>query len=169
MLNFEDVLAQYEPMISACIRQLNIYRQHEHFRQTGRVALWQAWQRFDEEKGDFAPYAYRYIRGAMMDELKKEGRFEDRYMPAEDDMLTFWIDQVEVEEEEEWNGCLYEAVRQLTEDEFKLLQWLFVDRYTQAECAKRFGISVPGVKKRRERLLKKLREGMEGSGGQMIK
>lgn len=163
MLNFEDVLAQYEPMISACIRQLNIYRQHEHFRQAGRVALWQAWQRFDAEKGDFAPYAYRCIRGAMMDELKKEGRFDAHYMPAEDDKLTFWIDEAEVEElENERNGSLYEAVRELTEDEFKLLQWLFVERFTRAECAERFGISVPAVKKRRERLLKKLREGMEG-------
>ncbi|MBO0602533.1 hypothetical protein I2483_12775 [Sporosarcina sp. E16_3] len=71
MMNFEDVLEQYEPMISASIRKLNIYRDHENFRQAARVALWQAWNRFDDAKGNFTPFAYRSIRGAMLDELKK--------------------------------------------------------------------------------------------------
>ena len=59
MMNFEDVLEQYEPMISASIRKLNIYRDHESFRQAGRIALWQAWNRFDEAKGNFTPFAYQ--------------------------------------------------------------------------------------------------------------
>ncbi|MFS0689398.1 sigma factor-like helix-turn-helix DNA-binding protein [Sporosarcina sp. 179-K 8C2 HS] len=54
-----------------------------------------------------------------------------------------------------------QAVDQLTGDEKKLLQWLFIERLTQAECARKLGISVSGVKKRRERLLKKMREVME--------
>lgn len=149
-------------MISANIRNLNIYREHEHYRQTGRVALWQAWQRFDEKKGDFTPFAYRSIRGAMLDEMKKESRFEQRFMPAEDEMLSLWIGEGE-SEEAGWIEDLYYAVRQLTDEERDLLQWLFLDRCTQAECAKRIGISVPGVKKRRRRLLDRLREGMEGS------
>jgi DNA-directed RNA polymerase specialized sigma subunit len=70
--NFEEVLNQYEPMISASIRTLNIYRDQESFRQTGRAALWQAWTRFDIEKGNFTPFAYRSIRGAMLDKLKRE-------------------------------------------------------------------------------------------------
>nr|WP_255723441.1 sigma-70 family RNA polymerase sigma factor [Sporosarcina sp. ACRSL] len=160
-MNFEDVLAQYEPMISACIRQLNIYREHEQYRQTGRVALWRAWERFDEEKGDFTPYAYRTIRGAMLDELRREGRFEQHFMPAEDDMLTLWID-AEDDGEECGNDRLHQALEQLTDEERKLLKWLFVERCTLAECARRIGISVAGVKKRRERLLRKMRGVMEG-------
>jgi RNA polymerase sigma factor (sigma-70 family) len=163
VLNFEDVLAQYEPMISANIRQLNIYREHEHYRQAGRVALWQAWTRFDDEKGDFTPFAYRSIRGAMLDEMKRESRFEQRFMPTEDDMLTLWIGGDDSEEIGRVDGLHY-AVDQLKIDERKLLQWLFIDRCTQAECAKRIGISVAGVKKRRERLLKKMREMFEGGG-----
>lgn len=160
MLNFEDVLAQYEPMISANIRQLNIYREHEQYRQTGRVALWQAWRKFDKEKGNFTPYAYRSIRGAMMDEMMKENRFEQRFMPAEDEMLTLWIEE-EVSEEEGWVDRLSQAVDQLTDEEKQLLNWLYMERYTQAQCAKKIGISVAGVKKRRQRLLEKLRWMME--------
>lgn len=161
MLNFEDVLAQYEPMISANIRQLNIYREHEQYRQAGRVALWQAWRKFDKEKGNFTPYAYRSIRGAMMDEMMKENRTEERFMPAEDEMLTLWIEEG-VSEEEGWVDRLSQAVEQLTEEEKQLLNWLFIERDTQADCAKRLGISVAGVKKRRQRLLEKLRGMMEG-------
>ncbi|MHC8514276.1 sigma-70 family RNA polymerase sigma factor [Sporosarcina sp. ITBMC105] len=161
MLNFEDVLAQYEPMITANIRQLNIYREHEQYRQTGRVALWQAWRKFDKEKGNFTPYAYRSIRGAMMDEMMKENRSEERFMPAENEKLTFWIEEG-VSEEERWVDRLSQAVEQLTEEEKQLLNWLFVERDTQANCAKRLGISVAGVKKRRQRLLEKMRGVMEG-------
>ncbi|MDN4605906.1 sigma-70 family RNA polymerase sigma factor [Sporosarcina highlanderae] len=164
MLNFEDVLTQYEPMISACIRQLNIYRGHEQFRQTGRVALWLAWERFDDEKGDFTPFAYRSIRGAMMDEMRKENRFEEHHMPTGVDKLTYLIDVNETEE----NcgiGRLENVIESLTENDRKLLQWLFIDACSQAECAKRFGISVPGVKKRRERVLQKIRELLERGKG----
>ncbi|MDW0113128.1 sigma-70 family RNA polymerase sigma factor [Sporosarcina saromensis] len=161
MLNFEDVLAQYEPMITANIRQLNIYREHEQYRQTGRVALWHAWRKFDKEKGNFTPYAYRSIRGAMMDEMMKENRSEERFMPAENEKLTFWIEEG-VCEEEGWVDRLSQAVEQLTEEEKQLLNWLFIERDTQADCAKRLGISVAGVKKRRQRLLEKLRGVMEG-------
>ncbi|MGG0670241.1 sigma-70 family RNA polymerase sigma factor [Lederbergia citrisecunda] len=166
VLNFEDVLAQYEPMISANIRQLNIYRDHEQYRQAGRVALWQAWNRFDEKKGDFTPYAFRSIRGALLDELKRESRLEQHVMPAEDEMLTLWIGA----DDTEWDGSndrLHHAISWLTNGEKELLQWLFIEGLTQADCAKRAGISVPGIKKRRERLLKKLREMLEREGDGM--
>ena len=85
---FEEVLIQYEPMISAALRQLNVYRHHDQFRQAGRVALWQAWTRYDEEKGHFAPYASRSIRGALLDLIKSESRFEENVMQTEDDLLV---------------------------------------------------------------------------------
>lgn len=157
MLNFEDVLTQYEPMITACIRQLNIYRDFDQFQQTGRVALWHAWKRFDKQKGDFTPFAYRSIRGAMMDEMKRENRFEQHHMPTEDEMLTNLI-EVDDGGGNCGSGQLQNVIESLTEDDRKLLQWLFVEACSQAECAKRFGISVSGVKKRRERLLQKVRE-----------
>lgn len=72
MKNFEEVANQYAPMISAIIRKLHIYRDFETFRQIGNIALWQAWQRFDDAKGNFTPFAYRSIQGAMLDELKRD-------------------------------------------------------------------------------------------------
>lgn len=154
MLNFEDVLAQYEPMISAIIRKLNIYRDHEQYRQVGRVALWQAWTRFDDEKGNFTPFAYRSIRGAMLDELKRESRIEENIMPATDDVLVYFMGG---EEGDDGFDYLHDAIEQLDPSEKAFIQWTFLEGCSLAECANRFGISVAGVKKRRERMMKKLR------------
>ena len=155
---FEEVLLQYEPMISAALRQLNVYRHHDQFRQAGRVALWQAWTRYDEEKGHFAPYASRSIRGALLDLIKNESRFEENVMQTEDDLL---VDLIEKERDlptlEDWSDTLTAAFDQLAASERQLIQWIFVEGLTQAECAAQAGISVPGIKKRRERMLVKLK------------
>lgn len=152
---FEKVLEQFGPMISAVIRKLHIYRDFEHFRQAGRVALWQAWQRFDETKGDFAPYAYRSIYGAMLDELKRESRFSDVHVPAEDDLLEYAGNTGAIDESVD--SGLEDLLAELSSDDRELMILLYADRVSQSVCAAHFGISVAGVKKRRERLLVKLR------------
>lgn len=158
VLEFENVLVQYEPMISHSLRKLNIYRDHEQYRQAGRVALWQAWTRFDDEKGDFTPFAYRSIRGAMLDELKRENRLEENVMPMEDDVLVYVMGGAGGDD---GFDHLRDAIERLSPSEKALIQWIFVEGCSLAECADRFGISVAGVKKRRQRMLKKLKELIE--------
>lgn len=155
--NFEHLLDQYEPMISAVIRQLNIYRDFEQFRQAGRIALWQAWARFDSDKGDFTPYAHRSIRGAMLDEMKRENRFAGNNVHMEDEHLELLLEEIRIPQVY-WPDSLAETIEQLKLEERQLLHWLFVDQLPQSECASRIGITVAGVKKRRERILVKLRK-----------
>ncbi|WP_342600187.1 sigma-70 family RNA polymerase sigma factor [Psychrobacillus sp. FSL H8-0483] len=156
MKTFEEVLIQYEPMISACIRKLHIYKNHELYKQAGNIALWKAWVKFDEDKGEFTPYAYRSMYGAMLDELKKEKHVEDTINPVEDEKLSLLIDHslVSTFEHEE----LGLALEKLTWDEQRLLSWLFIEGISLQQAATRAGISQSGIKKRRERLLNKLRE-----------
>lgn len=154
MTNFEDILQQYEPMISASIRKLNIYRDHDSFIQAGRIALWQAWNRFDAAKGNFTAFAYRSIRGAMLDEMKKENKFEEHVMRMEDKSLGNLIESKS--NDRTLNG-LAEVMETLSSAEQELVQWLFIDGFTLSECAERVGITVAGIKKRRQRILEKLR------------
>ncbi|ARD49073.1 hypothetical protein SporoP37_13265 [Sporosarcina sp. P37] len=153
--NFEEVMEQYEPMISSIIRKLNIYRDFDAFRQTGRIALFQAWSRFDESKGNFTPFAYRSIYGALLDDLKKENRFGLVNTPVESSTIE-QMEQIDCSADP--NSELHEILTDLPLEERQLLFMLYVDNKTQAECASFFGLSVPGVKKRRERLMKKLRQ-----------
>lgn len=156
MSTFEEVLSQYEPMISACIRKLHIYKNLELYRQAGRIALWKTWVKFDAAKGDFAPYAYRCIYGALLDELKKEKRQEEYVDVVEDEKLSLLLERSLV------TSFVHEdlgiAMENLTESERELLLWIFVEGISLQQAATRVGITIPGIKKRRERLLQKLRE-----------
>ena len=156
---FEEVLLQYEPMISACIRKLNIYKNHDLYKQAGRIALWKAWVKFDEKKGDFTPFAYRSMYGAMLDELKREKRVEERINPVEDETLSFLIEETLITCVN--NEELGAALENLTVKERELISWIFVERISLQQAASRAGITIPGIKKRRERLLNKLRESMK--------
>ncbi|WP_419958046.1 sigma-70 family RNA polymerase sigma factor [Psychrobacillus psychrotolerans] len=159
MTDFEEVLEQFDPMISACIRKLNIYKNHEIYRQAGRIALWKAWVKFDEGKGNFAPYAYRSIYGGMLDELKKEKRQEEYTDPVEDEKLAVMLEKsivLSIVSED-----LERAIESLQAQERELLIWIFVEEISLQQAATRVGITIPGIKKRRERILVKLRERIE--------
>lgn len=159
MTNFEEVLEQFEPMISACIRKLCIYKNHELYRQAGAIALWKALVRYDEERGDFAPYAYRSIYGGILDELKKEKRHEEQADPVEDDKLTFLLEQSL--ETSFLREDVEVAIDSLKPSERELLMWIFVEGISLQQAATRVGITIPGIKKRRERILAKLRDRLE--------
>lgn len=164
MDNFEQCLQQFEPMISATMRKLNVYRDFEQFRQVGRIALWQAWERFDQEKGAFAPYASRSIWGAMLDYMKSENRFSDYMIQTENEQLLDYIDlhgEVFSENSDERWDDIEDVFPQLSKQDRLLVKWLYFDKLTQKECATRIGISVPGVKKRRERILLEMRSLIE--------
>lgn len=159
MKTFEEVLTQYEPMISSLIRKTHIYRDFEQYRQAGKVALWQAWERFDLSKGDFTPFAYRSIRGALLDEMKIQNRFEQRVIQMEDDILEMVID-ADIPEPFVWSEKVDHALFCLSDKERELISWLFVEGLSLNDCAAQIGISVAGVKKRRERTLLKLHDSL---------
>lgn len=152
MEDFEEVAVKYAPMISAVIRKLHIYRDYDTFRQIGTIALWQAWQRFEDEKGNFTPYAYRSIQGAMLDELKRETRRNDQ--------VTHKGSNAQEEGREEMVESLPDwlEVNKLNGQEKRLLEALYVKGCSLPELAITENISLAGMKKRRERLLKKLKD-----------
>lgn len=153
MNGFEQVEEQYAPMISALIRKLYIYRDYELYRQVGKVALWQAWMRFDGEKGDFTPFAFRTVHGALLDELAREGRYAKIFMlsdggdfdeleaPAQEEKLPEWVEEISLKEKER-----------------ELLKELFVEDKAVKQLAELYGISVAGMKKKRARLLEKIKD-----------
>lgn len=146
------VIEQYTPMISALIRKLHIYRDFEVYRQAGKVALWQAYRRFDETKGNFTPFAYRSIHGALLDELKQEARFASQVTVVENESFEGLADSRFTDELPEWLDQV-----PLTEEERQLLLALFVEGRNLSELAAHHQLSLAGMKKRRERLLKKVR------------
>src|SRR5690606_40580985 len=52
---------------------------HEFF-QIGLIALWKAYMAYDPEKGTFETFAYSYIRGSILTELRKLRKTDDKEM-----------------------------------------------------------------------------------------
>lgn len=150
---FKKLEEQYAPMISALIRKINIYRDHELYRQVGEVALWQAWTRFDGEKGDFMPFAFKTVHGALLDELAREGRYSKLFILSEGGHFDELEAPVQEEKLPEWIGSI-----ELKEKEHKLLKELFVEDKAIKQLAELYGISVAGMKKKRARLLEKIKD-----------
>lgn len=154
MENFEHVLEQFEPMIYSCMRKLHIYKNRDSFAQVGRVGLWHAWQRYDESKGEFAPFAYRSIYGSLLDELKKTLK-EENQIPTENEMMEL-MENPQISHSD-WSDEVLKALSQLNRKEKQVIQLLFIDCYSLDDVALHVGISKAGVKKRRERTLEKLK------------
>lgn len=75
--SFESILVNYEPMLHKIIRQLNIYTHDEDWLQIAKIALWEAYQRFDESKGSFLNYAYTYVKGKLLVELTRRNKIQE--------------------------------------------------------------------------------------------
>ncbi|PJK17136.1 hypothetical protein CQS04_08280 [Chryseomicrobium excrementi] len=146
-MQFELLAEAYQPMISSILRKTSIYRDHELFRQTALIALWKAWENYEESKGSFAGYAYRSMYGAVLDELKKS----TKDVPMED---SFFANASSVLPTQKFHELVIELPPLLQE----VLLLSYYEGYTAEEISERIGLSVPGVKKRKKTALVKLRE-----------
>lgn len=154
-MEFEKIYEQLQPMISAHMRKLHIYKNKEHFRQIANVAIWLAWEKYDPQRGDFEPYASQTIRGALLSELTKSSIYEERYIPMEDQIVTAWIERIEEQQQLE---SLERALETLTVEERDLLINYYYEGYTHKEMAEKRGITLAALQKRKLRLLVKLKE-----------
>nr|WP_106784404.1 sigma-70 family RNA polymerase sigma factor [Lysinibacillus timonensis] len=162
MKNFDEVLEQYEPMITSILKKAHVYKNHEHFRQSARIALWKAWQNYDPNRGPFAPYAYRSMLTSIYTEMRRDNRYADYQIPVEKDKLTF------VAQGKNIMHMPFDHVSTLTmlklllqEKDYQLLLDIYYYHYSYDELARKYNTSVATLKKRRARILEKLRKAME--------
>ncbi|MBQ0139453.1 MAG: sigma-70 family RNA polymerase sigma factor [Kurthia sp.] len=159
-MEFEAMLQQLEPMISAHLRKLHIYKDHAHFRQVARGAIWQAWLKYDSQRGDFPPFASQTIRGALLDELKSTHRYEAHVHPTESTVLQELREQDYTPTKKDVLTILQEYTSQT---ELELLSAYYYEGYSTAEIAKIVKMTVPALQKSRSRLLQRLRKQLKKS------
>ncbi|MEH7461642.1 sigma-70 family RNA polymerase sigma factor [Bacillus thuringiensis] len=82
-VTFMETVALYEKMIKNQMKKLCIYRDYEEYYQCGLIALWRAYEKYDEEKGSFPAYALVTVRGYLLEQLKKECRVQDKEVCTE--------------------------------------------------------------------------------------
>lgn len=160
MDTFEQILEQYEPMISSIMRKTNVYKNYEQFRQSARIALWEAWRRYDSSRGPFAPYAYWTIQTTIYSEMKEDNKYTERQISYEQDKLMTVAQYMEQSKTtDSYVQQQLELLQEkMTPEEFRLLEDLYLYGYKYEELTEKYKASVAALKKRRNRLVKRLRE-----------
>lgn len=154
-MEFEKRYEQTEHVILMAIYKCRIYKNIEHYKQVGREAVWHAHQRFKGNEEDFTAYAYTFVKNALLNELRKMSRKEEREVLIEknETIESFYKNQVIPDLSYE----IEKLISPLKEQDKKLLYMLYVEQYSYEETAKFLHISVHALKKRRDRLIKLLR------------
>ncbi|MDX8366078.1 sigma-70 family RNA polymerase sigma factor [Cytobacillus sp. IB215665] len=153
---FEQMIHQYRPMILTIMRKLHLYKNFDHYYQSALIALWQANDKFDSEKGIFSTYAYATIQGKLLSELTKENRVESRFLCMSDENLQFLAGSyVDIETEHE-SLLMYCEV--LTTNQQKWLLGTFLYGKKLQHIASEEGVSIAAVKSWRRHALAKLRK-----------
>ncbi|WP_461201515.1 sigma-70 family RNA polymerase sigma factor [Anoxybacillus sp. TBDG-1] len=84
-MSFEKIVDEYRPLIFYMIRKLHIRRHVDEYVQIGLIALWEAYERYDEAKGSFYSFAFKMIRWRIVSQLRKETK--NIYVPLPDEYV----------------------------------------------------------------------------------
>lgn len=158
MENFEQVAKQYAPMISRVLKTARVYKNHDYYRHCAMIGLWEAVRRYDAAKGEFAPFAFRTMLTKIYKEMALENKHNEHYIPYEKEELNVLAQHEEVTDD------VYSLLKELQEIltlsamEFQLLVDLYYHRFTYDELAEKYQAKKSALKKRRDRLMKKIRE-----------
>ncbi|MGG4181292.1 sigma-70 family RNA polymerase sigma factor [Virgibacillus pantothenticus] len=73
-ITFEEIVKQNERRIYYQLHKLNIRDPHQEFYQEGLVAMWNAYETYQPDKGPMATYFNYTIRNRLIDLIRKKGR-----------------------------------------------------------------------------------------------
>ena len=110
-VTFTETVALYEKMIKNQMKKLCIYRDYEEYHQSGIIAIWRAYEKYDEKKGSFPAYALVTVRGYLLEQLKKECRVQDQEVCTEQHMLENIVGEEKQREAFEYMSMLEEKER----------------------------------------------------------
>lgn len=144
MESFEQLVDQYQPMLHKIMHSLHLYKNHEEFYQHSLIALWEASQRFDAKKGSFTNYAYTYIQGYLLMELKKLHQDQERNVHPDEQFWELAADPYS--DDPLQKEVLLSYCQTLTPNQKKWLLYTLCDRLTIKEIAELEKVSLSAVK-----------------------
>ncbi len=151
MESFEKILNQYEPLIKKTIKRFHYVDVYDELFQIGSIALWEAYERYDSDKGHFPSYARSYITGRILQRLNQSS-----FVTTEaSDQLLDTISGYEVPFLE--SMIVEEYMKNLSGRERLYVKFVLIHQGSQKELAEREGVSYETVRSWRKTTLAKLR------------
>ncbi|MEH7377000.1 sigma-70 family RNA polymerase sigma factor [Neobacillus drentensis] len=144
MESFEQLVDQYQPMLHKIMHSLHLYKHREEFYQHSLIALWEASKRFDPQKGSFTNYAYNYIKGYLLMELKKIHQDHERNVYPDEQFWDLAADPYS--DDPLQDEILLSYCETLTPNQKKWLLYTIRDRLSVKEIAELEKVSLSAVK-----------------------
>ncbi|WP_050614586.1 sigma-70 family RNA polymerase sigma factor [Bacillus testis] len=155
MESFENLAASHSNLIHSIIHKLRIYKDHDHYYSVGLVALWEAADKYEENKASFITYAYSMIQGRILTELRKQNNWEERHcLIMDSDHTAYEPSECDIYFEHQ---DLLDLCRGLTANQANWLIHTYVYNMSLEETASRFNKNVCAVKSWRRGALARLR------------
>jgi len=150
----------FEPAIKKQLISLRLYKDYDEFYQIGCIALWNAYQQFNPDKGHFPTYAISFIRGRMLTHLNKEAKYSERHTFADAEfveLIPSTSDLIPLE------GELIELyLYNLNDKEKKWVHEAIILQKKPSELQKSFCLSRNSIYHLKKGALKKMRENALG-------
>ncbi|GAA0428378.1 hypothetical protein GCM10008983_00830 [Lentibacillus halophilus] len=89
---FDDIFKQNERRIHYQIHKMNIRDPHQEFFQEGLVALWNAYETYQPDKGSMATYFNYMIRNRLIDRMRRDNRRDEIKKLAAHEQQTQYTD-----------------------------------------------------------------------------
>lgn len=81
-ISFEEIFEQNKRRIHYHIHKLNIRDPHKEYFQEGLCAMWNAYEKYQPDKGPMATYFNYSIRNRLIDQLRKQNRDNEHTQQA---------------------------------------------------------------------------------------
>ncbi|MBP1970757.1 RNA polymerase sigma factor (sigma-70 family) [Virgibacillus natechei] len=171
-VTFEEIFKQNERRIHYYIHRLNIRDPHQEFYTEGLVAMWNAYEKYQPDKGPMATYFNYTIRNRMIDLMRKENKQQENlelYKQEQKTRMddgnhyrsggaTYPVMKVAESESTLYDLEFWKEVRTgLSDNQWKWVTYFVIEDMSVKEIAEQEGVSVEAVKSWGKEVRRKLR------------
>lgn len=156
MKDFDYWVNKFTPMIHSIIKNLNIYKDHDEYFHCGIHGLYEAYRLYKPGKTSFSTFAYPYIRGRILNQLRKNIDREEREVHVEDDIFVYLL-QTREKNPVEKKFFIKQGVEHLKADLREIIILHYFNGFSLKEIAEKMNMSYPTVKRKHKEALQKLR------------
>jgi len=167
---FEEIFAQNERRIYFHMHRLNLKDPHQEYYQKGLIAMWEAYQKYQPDKGAFSTYFNAMINQRLRDLMREKYRTKEKETLYQDNnkalkhngnyqqgqgTATLLVPHTEIPVEDD---TFWQQVKsRLSNKQWKWVQFFIIEGMSIKEIAQQENVSQEAVKDWGKEAKKKLR------------
>ncbi|MFC3041454.1 sigma-70 family RNA polymerase sigma factor [Virgibacillus xinjiangensis] len=169
--SFEEIYQQNQRRIHYQISKLNIIDPHKEYFQEGLCAMWNAYERYEPDKGPMATYFNYMIRNRLIDRLRKDIREQEKLESyIQEEKANYLADELSLPPDESpetpsaftellWDkpSLWIQLKSRLTQNQWKWVYYFIIDNMPIKEIAIQENTTQEAVKSWGKQVWKKLR------------